>query len=141
MRLAGDCQTFLISFASRSVGKTAKNSGLLFVIASCRKVVKISSASVSKYPLGIVGQTSLSPRRKRPMSLLYSPNKLRVSYSGCPWKWTKRLLFCRFTKQSTPDSIDLARTEYPLFVRAPSGTPFHLAWGVLKTGGRPRING
>src|SRR5580658_5582894 len=141
MRVADDCQTFLTSFASRSVGKPAKNSGPRFVIAWRRKAVRISSAFALKYPLGIVGQTSLSPRRKRPMSLRYSPNKLRVSYSGCPWKWTKRLLFCRFTKQSTPASMDLARTEYPQFARAPSGTPFHLAWGVLKTDGRPRVNG
>src|ERR1700733_11554929 len=111
MRLAGDCQTFLTSFANRSVGKLAKNSGLLFLIAPLRKTVRISSAFASKYPLGIVGQASLSPRRKRPMSRLYSPNNLRVSYSGGPWKKTKKLLFCRFTKQSTPASIDLERTE------------------------------
>ncbi len=47
------------------------------------------------------------------MSLLYSPNRLWVSYSGWPWKWTKRLFFCCLTKQSTPASADFVRTEYP----------------------------
>src|ERR1700744_3969800 len=41
MRLAVDCQTFLTSFASCSVGKPAKYSGPRFAIAPRRKAVRI----------------------------------------------------------------------------------------------------
>ena len=64
------------------------------------------------------------------MSLLYSPNRLWVSYSGWPWKCTKRLFFCCLTKQSTPASADFVRTEYPQLAIASSCTSFHRACGI-----------
>src|SRR5580704_10163560 len=105
------CQVSCSPLATAVSGNSANNSSPGFAVTLSPKSERSLVAAASKYPCGMLGYVSLSPRRNLLISLRYSFNKVRVLYSGCPWKCTNKLSLFFFTNRSTPACADWSRTS------------------------------
>src|SRR6202034_75444 len=108
---ADTCQVSCSDLARAVSGNSAKSSSRGFSVTLSLNSERSLVAAASKYPCGMLGHVSLSPRRNLLMSLRYSFNKVRVPYSGCPWKCTNKLSLFFFTNKSMPACADCTRTS------------------------------